>query len=93
MQIYKAFGIQLSQRTRQDHFTTVLTVQRVLSLLFVALMLNISPAHAHRKGIYESQSDAQKRAAEIGCSTVHQNNGRWMPCANEQELHRQLRKH
>ena len=55
-------------------------------------MLTVSPAHAHRKGIYESQGDAQKRAEEIGCSTVHQNNGRWMPCANEQELHRQLRK-
>jgi hypothetical protein len=23
---------------------------------------------------------------------VHQNNGKWMPCADERELHRQLRK-
>ena len=36
---------------------------------------------------------AHARAEEIGCSTVHQNNGKWMPCADEQELHRQLRKH
>ena len=54
-------------------------------------MLTISPAHAHRKGIYESRSEALERASEIGCSTVHQNNGRWMPCSDERELHQQLR--
>ena len=34
----------------------------------------------------------EERAAEIGCASVHENNGRWMPCADERELHRQLRK-
>ena len=47
----------------------------------------------HGKGIYQSKADAEQRASEIGCTTVHQNNGKWMPCADEQELHRQLRKH
>jgi len=46
----------------------------------------------HSKGIYQSKADAEKRANEIGCVTVHQNNGKWMPCADERELHRQLRK-
>ena len=46
----------------------------------------------HSKGIYQSKADAEKRAGEIGCKSVHQNNGKWMPCADEQELHRQLRK-
>ncbi|MFL2672177.1 DUF3721 domain-containing protein [Synechococcus sp. WH 8017] len=46
----------------------------------------------HSKGIYQSKADAQQRAGEIGCMSVHQNNGKWMPCADEQELHRQLRK-
>ena len=49
-------------------------------------------SHAHGKGIYQSEADAQQRASEIGCTTVHQNNGKWMPCADERELHRQLRK-
>jgi hypothetical protein len=49
-------------------------------------------SHAHGKGIYQSEADAQQRASEIGCETVHQNNGKWMPCADERELHRQLRK-
>ena len=46
----------------------------------------------HSKGIYQSKTDAQQRAGEIGCTSVHQNNGKWMPCADERELHRQLRK-
>lgn len=93
MKIPAAFTPQVPAPTRQHHFNAALTVQTVFSLLVIALMLTISPAHAHRKGMYESRSEAEKRAEEIGCSTVHQNNGRWMPCADEQELHRQLRKH
>ena len=93
MKIPAAFNPRVLAPTRKDHSNAGLTVQTVFSLLVIALMLNISPAHAHRKGIYESRSEAEKRAEEIGCSTVHQNNGRWMPCADEQELHRQLRKH
>ena len=46
----------------------------------------------HSKGIYQSKADAEQRAGELGCKSVHQNNGKWMPCANERELHRQLRK-
>ena len=49
-------------------------------------------AQAHRKGIYDSELEAMSRALEIGCSTVHQNNRSWMPCSDERELHRQLRK-
>ena len=39
---------------------------------FIAPLLTIGPAHGHGKGIYESRSEAEKRAEEIGCSTVHQ---------------------
>jgi len=46
----------------------------------------------HSKGIYQSKAEAEQRAGEIGCKSVHQNNGNWMPCADERELHRQLRK-
>jgi hypothetical protein len=46
----------------------------------------------HGKGLYATEAEAQERAAEIGCAGVHENNGRWMPCADERELHRQLRK-
>ena len=46
----------------------------------------------HSKGLYQTKADAEKRAGEIGCKSLHQNNGKWVPCADEQALHRQLRK-
>ena len=58
----------------------------------LALLVNQTPGLAHGKGLYATEAEAQQRAAEIGCTNVHENNGRWMPCADERELHRQLRK-
>ncbi len=49
-------------------------------------------AKAHSTGIYKSEAQAKERATELGCDSVHQNNGRWMPCSDEAELHRMLRK-
>ena len=62
----------------------------VLSL--IALFLSGSPVLTHGKGLYATEAEAQQRAEQLGCSSTHQNNNRWMPCANEQELHQQLRK-
>ena len=58
----------------------------------LALLVNQTPGLAHSKGLYATEDEAQQRAAEIGCTTVHKNNARWMPCADERELHQQLRK-
>ena len=58
----------------------------------LAMLVNQTPGMAHGKGLYATESEAQQRSAEIGCSSVHENNGRWMPCADERELHQQLRK-
>ena len=63
-----------------------------LSFGVLALVVNQTPGMAHGKGLYGTEAEAQQRAAEIGCTTVHENNGRWMPCADERQLHRQLRK-
>ena len=68
-----------------ETFTSV-----VVTLLTIFLVSK--PALAHGKGLYATQAEAQQRAEEIGCTTSHQNNGRWMPCADERELHQQLRK-
>ena len=46
---------------------------------------------AHGKGLYKTQSEAEKRAKELGCQGTHLNNGLWMPCANEETLHKELR--
>ena len=63
-----------------------------LSFGVVALLVNQPPGIAHGKGLYATEADARKRAAEIGCRSVHENNDRWMPCTDERELHQQLRK-
>jgi hypothetical protein len=66
----------------------------VEQLLLGAMTIAVSftSAHAHRKGIYASEAEALTQAEKIGCTDVHQNNGRWMPCANERELHQQMRR-
>ena len=69
-------------------------IKQLLALSFgvLALLANQTPGLAHGKGLYATETEAKQRAAEIGCTTVHENNGRWMPCADERELHQQLRK-
>jgi hypothetical protein len=63
-------------------------------ILFFAVASAVLPisAQAHSTGIYKSEAEAKQRATELGCASVHQNNGRWMPCSDEAELHRMLRK-
>ena len=56
------------------------------------LVLLPAPLWAHGKGLYKTESEAQDRSQELGCKTIHQNNGRWMPCRDEAELHRMLRR-
>ena len=63
-----------------------------LSFGVLALLANPTPGMTHSKGLYATKTEARQRAAEIGCSSVHENNERWMPCADERELHQQLRK-
>ena len=63
-----------------------------LSFGVLALLVNQTPGMAHGKGLYATEAEARQRAAEIGCSSIHENNGGWMPCANERELHQKLRK-
>ena len=67
------------------------TVSGISGVAMWGVMMS-NPALAHSKGLYATEAEARQRAEEIGCNTVHENNGRWMPCADERELHQQLRK-
>ena len=63
--------------------------------IIVALMVAPampSPAQAHGIGIYASEAEALTQAEKIGSTEVHQINGRWMPCADERQLHQQIRR-
>ena len=54
-----------------------------LSFGVLALLANQTPGLAHGKGLYATETEAKQRASEIGCTAVHKNDGRWMPCADE----------
>ena len=63
-----------------------------LSFGVLALLGNPTPGITHSKGLYATEAEARQQAAEIGCSSVHESNDRWMPCTDERELHQQMRK-
>ena len=60
-------------------------------LFFLFLNLD-SVSHAHMRGTFSSKQEAENRSAEIGCEGVHKNQDKWLPCKNEKELHKYLRK-
>jgi len=43
------------------------------------------------KGLYKTQAKAEQRGKELGCNGTHLNNGLWMPCGHEAQLHKELR--
>jgi len=42
------------------------------------------------KGMFKTRQEAEKRAAELKCKGVFAMGSLWMPCANEQDLHKAL---
>ena len=72
---------------------TSLSMASRMTLIALALAANPLASHAHPKGLYDTQQQAEQRAKELGCSGTHQNSGKWMPCSNEATLHQHLRHH
>ena len=60
-------------------------------LFFLALNFNFY-THAHMRGKFSSELDALNRSLELGCEGIHKNQDKWLPCENEKELHKYLRK-
>ena len=79
----------MNQYHRKFRSKLVLTTSLAV---FTSIQANPAVVLGHARGIYATRAEAQQRASEIGCTAIHENNGRWMPCANEKELHQQLRK-
>ena len=63
----------------------------VIFLPFLYLNFN-NYSHAHMRGTFSSEQDAENRSFELGCKGIHKNQDKWLPCKNEKELHRYLRK-
>ena len=64
-----------------------------MALIALSLAAAPLPGHAHPKGLYDTQQQAEQRAQELGCAGTHQNSGKWMPCRDEATLHQHLRHH
>ena len=60
-------------------------------LFFLPLNLNHF-SHAHMRGTFSSEKEAAERSLELGCDGIHKNQDKWLPCENETELHKYLRK-
>ena len=56
----------------------------------ISPLLTTVPAEAHMKGMFKTRQEAEKRAAELKCKGVFVMGSLWMPCANEQMLHKAL---
>ena len=44
------------------------------------------------KGTFSSKQEAEVGSLGLGCEGTHKNQGKWLPCKNEKELHKYLRK-
>ena len=65
---------------------------KLLTLIFyISLNFNLY-SHAHTKGIFSTEEDALSRSQELGCKGTHKNRDKWMPCENEKDLHKYLRR-
>ena len=49
-------------------------------------------SYAHLRGTFISEEEAENRSLELGCEGIHKNKDKWLPCKNEKELHKYLRK-
>ena len=49
-------------------------------------------SNAHIRGSFSFEQEAAKRSLELGCEGTHKNQDKWLPCENEKELHKYLRK-
>ena len=64
-----------------------------IPIIFFYLFLNLNSfSYAHMKGTFSSEKNAAKKSLELGCIGTHKNKDKWLPCENEKELHKYLRK-
>jgi hypothetical protein len=62
----------------------------ILASVAFAPLLITAPAAAHMKGMFKTKQEAEKRAADLKCKGTFAMGSLWMPCANEQQLHKAL---
>ena len=66
-------------------------IKTLTFLFFIFINLNFS-SYAHMKGTFSTEKEAEKKSLELDCVGIHKNQDKWLPCENEKELHKYLRK-
>ena len=64
----------------------------IINCLFYPFISLNYYSNAHMRGIFSTKEEALKKSLTIGCNGIHKNKDKWLPCANEKELHKYLRK-
>ena len=82
----------LKTNTKFEIMHIVLSNLKFLIFLFFLYLNFNSYSHAHMRGAFSSEQEAEKRSLELGCEGIHKNQDKWLPCKNEKELHIYLRK-
>ena len=67
-------------------------IKILFTIIFYIVNLSDNKLNAHFRGIFLTEVEAEKRALEIGCKGAHKSKDKWLPCTNEEELHKFLRK-
>ena len=75
----------------KDYFISKLNLINVFFIIFGFILSNIE-SKAHLRGYFSTQKEAKEKAKEFGCVGTFKLNKMWMPCENEKELHKFLRK-
>ena len=67
---------------------------KLINFVFIIFGFNLIDIDlkAHFKGYFSSESKAKEKAKDLGCIGTFKLKELWMPCANEKELHKYLRK-
>ena len=65
---------------------------KTFTFIFLIFINLIFSSKAHMKGTYDTRQEAEKKSFQLGCGGIHKNQDKWLPCENEKELHRYLRK-
>ena len=66
-------------------------IKNIIFLFFIFPNYNLY-SNAHITGKYSKEKEAEKKSLELGCLGIHKNQDKWLPCENEKELHKYLRK-
>ena len=85
------FHLNTNIKVEEMHHIVLRKLKFLIFFFFLPLNFN-NYSYAHMRGTFSSEGDAAKRSLELGCVGTHKNQDKWLPCDNEKELHKYLRK-